>query len=530
MHLFLAEINLSGWPTFFSLGAGLVGLIGVVAAIMAAQHVDKDRKLIEQVGTRLVSDQSWIGSHSRHEHELNTWLGKLGIRNDSGVADVILTCWSAWLGSRPPALNEIQVLVARRERTQVAVRLSGGIAALLLVIGIAGTLVSVKPVLEGFAFKSSVQTTKGGSLVSVVENTDLINRLMRNLGEAFMPSLVALIATVIVAIFRGIYTLGLHRYTLELDRFAIRTVMPQFRPRSISDEFAVVRLNFESLAKSIQKREEKFEQVVNSLMEFTQSLEPTLTSMGSTLGKMSGAAEALDSKSRSLAETLVKTLGRKSPLYEAVQNFDGLFKRATAELNLLSNIAVKISKNEDMHHAALQQHLEKLNGLVLSLQTGLKTGKGDLLNAAEAVKKLIEDFPKESANQSREVFEKSLKSMDDRLSTFVDRQASANQGLRTHLQSAVDQNTNGIKQALAELDEQSKQIIGKASDNITQGQTILQNATDAIIRLDRAIQATLNNPNQSNQTADENNLTAASDNLISEDESEKKGFRRWLGI
>jgi hypothetical protein len=245
---------------------------------------------------------------------------------------------------------------------------------------------------------------------------------------------------------------------------------------------------------------------------------------------MSGAAEALDSKSRSLAETLVKTLGRKSPLYEAVQNFDGLFKRATAELNLLSNIAVKISKNEDMHHAALQQHLEKLNGLVLSLQTGLKTGKGDLLNAAEAVKKLIEDFPKESANQSREVFEKSLKSMDDRLSTFVDRQASANQGLRTHLQSAVDQNTNGIKQALAELDEQSKQIIGKASDNITQGQTILQNATDAIIRLDRAIQATLNNPNQSNQTADENNLTAASDNLISEDESEKKGFRRWLGI
>jgi hypothetical protein len=493
MHFFLAEITLSGWPTFFAFGAGLVGLVGVVAAIMAAQHVDKDRKLIEIAGTLLVSPGSWAGSHTQSDQQLTTWLGKLGIKSDSGVADVILTCWSAWLGSRPPALNEIHVLVARRERTKIAVRLSGGIAALLLVIGIAGTLVSVKPVLENFVFKSSVpkaaQANQDGGLVSVVENVDLINRLMKNLGEAFMPSLVALIATVIVAIFRGIYTLGLHRYTLELDRFAIRTVMPHFRPRSVSDEFANVRSSFESLAQSIEKREGRLDSVVNSLVSFTQTLEPTLSSMGSTLGKMSGAAEALDSKSRSLAETLVKTLGRKSPLYEAVQNFDGLFKRATAELNLLSNIAVKLSKNEDAHHAALQQHLEKLNALVLSLQTGFKTGQGDLLNAAGAIKTLIENFPKEATNQSRDVFEKGVKAMEEHLGTFIDAQRKAGQEMRSQLLGGIDQNTAAIQKNLEFLSEESKQILEKASTSLAQGQTIMQNASEVITRLDQAAKA-----------------------------------------
>jgi archaellum component FlaC len=516
----LAEITLSGWPTFFGFGAGLVGLIGVVAAIMAAQHVDKDRKLIEQAGSLLVSPESWSGSHTHSEHELTTWLGKLGIRSDSGVADVILTCWSAWLGSRPPALNEIHVLVARRERTKLAVRLSGGIAALLLVIGIAGTLVSVKPVLGNFDFNNN-------GPVGVAENKDLIKRLMESLGDAFMPSLVALISTVVVATFRGVYTLGLHRYTLELDRFAIRTVMPHFRPRSVSDEFATVRSSFESLAKSIEKREGKFELVINSLLDFTQSLEPTLSSMGSILGKLSGAAETLDSKSRSLAETLVKTLGRRSPLYEAVQNFDGLFKRATAELNLLSNIAVKISKNEDTHHAALQQHLEKLNGLVLSLQTGLKTGQGDLLNAVESVKRLIADFPKDAVNQSREVFEKGLKSMNDQLVPFMQEQANSNQELRAHLQGTADQNTSEIKQALEELDKESKQIVEKTSEALSQGQTILQNATEVIARLDHAIQAIEEKPSDRNETVEGINPPA---NPVAEDESEKRGFRRWLGI
>lgn len=533
-HILLADIAPSIWPNFFACGAALVGLIGCVAAVMAAQQVHKDRKLIEQASDRLISDGTWDGARTLSEHKLTTWLGQLGIRRDSGVADVILTCWSAWLGSRPPALNEIHVLVARRERTKISVRLSGGIAALLLVIGIAGTLVSVKPVLENFGFKSSVpklaQATQEGGVVSVVENVDLINRLMQNLGAAFMPSLVALIATVVVATFRGVYTLGLHRYTLELDRFAIRTVMPHFRPRSVSDEFASVRSSFESLAQSIEKREGKLDAVIGSLLDFTQTLEPTLNSMGSTLGKMSDAAEALDSKSRSLAETLVKTLGRKSPLYEAVQNFDGLFKRATAELNLLSNIAVKISKNEDSHHAALQQHLEQLNGLVTMLQTGLKNGQGDLLNAAAAIKTLIEDFPKEAANQSRDVFENGLKVMNERLGVFVDGQTQASQQLRSQLVSAVDQNTAAIKQNLGEIGEESKQILEKASTSLAQGQTILQNAAEAIIRLDHAAQAWEQKsiqPNEADRSTAPQDLTA---NTIADDEAEKKGFRRWLGL
>jgi hypothetical protein len=488
-HIFLADITSSNWPALFSYLAAFVGLIGILSALVAAKQVLDERKLIKQAGTRLASSESWIGAHTHSEHELNNWLGSLGIRNYSGVADVILTCWSAWLGSRPPALNEIHVLVSRRERTKFFVRLSGGIAALLLVIGICGTLVSVKPVLENFDFKSSLptsaQTTQEGGLVSVVENIDLINQLMQNLGEAFMPSLVALIATVSVAVFRGGYTLRLHRYTLELDQFAIRTVMPHFRSRSVSDEFATVRSIFESIAKSIEIRENKFERVINNLENFTQNLEPTLNSIGSTLIKMSDAAEMLDSKSRSIAETLCKTLGRQSPLYEVVQNFDSIFKRVTAELNLLSNVALKISKNEDAHHKALQQHLEKLNGLVLSLQNGVKIGGEDLLKVIETVKKLIHDFPSHAVNQSREVFEKGVKVMGDQLDVFTQERKKTDQNLQDLLKSSNEENSAKLSNALLKLEKDSQEIMKTFSSSISDGDAILRNASESIKRFDK---------------------------------------------
>ena len=77
------------------------------------------------------------------------------IHPESGVADVIRACWSASLGSRATSLTELHVLVARRERSKAPARLSAGIAAVLLIIGIVGTLSSVKPILEAFQFRPS---------------------------------------------------------------------------------------------------------------------------------------------------------------------------------------------------------------------------------------------------------------------------------------------------------------------------------------------------------------------------------------
>lgn len=117
------------------------------------------------------------------------------------------------------------MLVARRERSKLAGKPSGGIASLLLIIGILGTLWSIHPVLKAFQFKVSASTgaiplDDGPALVNVADSTELVNSLMNNLGDAFMPSLTALIFTILVVALRGWYSLALHRYTLELDRFA----------------------------------------------------------------------------------------------------------------------------------------------------------------------------------------------------------------------------------------------------------------------------------------------------------------------
>lgn len=488
MQFFLAEIASSNWPSFFAICAAVVGFIGCAAAVMAMRQVHEERRLIESTKSKLVSPESWEEVYSHSDHALTSWLSKLGIKPDSGVSDVILTCWSAWLGARPPTLNEIHVLVARRERSKLSVRLSGDIAALLLVIGIAGTLWSVKPILESFDFKTSIAKTseaeEAGRLVGIDEKIEHVNQLMQNLGGAFLPSLAALIATITVASLRGFYSLGLHRYTLEMDRFAIGTVMPRFRPKSLSEEFADVRSTFDSLAKSIQEREQKFESVVQGLLRFTENLEPTLKCLETGMGKMASAAEALESKSHSVASTLTRTLGKKSPLYEAVEGFDGIFKRAITELNLLSNIALKLTKNEDFHHKALVLNIEKLYGVVLSLQDGCKISRDDILTTVQELKNLIANFPKEAVTQATEVFDRGLSNMGAQVRDFVSTESAAAERARAEIQKLAEHGTLSLMQAVSDLDEQTKSSLEKLSSTIQRAESFLDDATKSSERPD----------------------------------------------
>ena len=177
---------------------------------------------------------------------------------ESCIADFIRACWSAWLGGRGATLTELHVLVARRERARGSARFSAGIAGLLLVVGIVGTLSSIHPVLKAFQFK----VTSDGELEGVVASTELVNSLVNDLGDAFWPSLVALVGTVLVVLFRGLYSLSLHQYVLALDRFAIGTLIPRYRPNSLADEYGEVNSALTQLAERIQSREQNFEGVV----------------------------------------------------------------------------------------------------------------------------------------------------------------------------------------------------------------------------------------------------------------------------
>lgn len=420
----IAQLPLSQLPVLFAAFAGAVGLIGCGAAVAALTAIARERKAIGDSSVKLASSEAWEGGHGVSEMDLSTWLREKEVDLDSGIADVIRVCWSAWLGSRAATLTEIHVLVARRERSKLAAKLSGGIAALLLVIGIVGTLWSVHPVLKAFQFRVSSPTgstpvADGPALVNVAESTELVNALMSNLGDAFMPSLAALVSTIVVVALRGLYSLGLHRYTLELDRFAMGIVMPRYRPRSISEEFDEVRETFQSLANSIQRRDEKFDRLTDQVSHLVKVFGPTVGQLDIATSKISGAADSLSARANSIATTLTRTLGRKSPLFAAVDGFEGIFQRTNDEIIRLGGILESAEKSSEEVRQKAAASVDRLAQAVESVGHAHKEDRDKVSAVVVEVKSLVSELPIEVTEVTRDIVRSGLEKIGTSFDLFL---------------------------------------------------------------------------------------------------------------
>jgi hypothetical protein len=506
MDPIFAQITTSQWPIIFAVGAGLVGLIGLITGLMAHASISKDNSEIESAKTTLVSAEAWEGSGTHSEHDLSQWMRSRSIHPESGVADVIRACWSAWVGSRGISLTELHVLVARRERAKAPARLSAGIAAVLLIVGIVGTLSSVKPILEAFQFRPSnsegvIPADDAPSLVNVEDSAALVNSLMHSLGEAFLPSLVALIATVIVVFARGIYSLGLHRYTLQLDRFAMGTVMPHFRPRSISDEYEEVRKSFGALAKAIGEREEKLDVVVAQLTKFVDSVAPALHGLDSGIGRMTTAADALASKSNSIATTLTRTLGKKSPLYEAVSGFEGIFAATNHQLEQLSSHIEEIRAEQRGHRTAMLGTLEEISGIISHVSGDHQRDRDNASKAIADLQSVVAKVPAHLLESARKSVDNGIVAMRATLSESLEQQAKeasvTHKDIRSKFQATLDlisttltNTTTSISSSLEEIPDAvnrlNEMINGKSAIERAAAQNIdllVREAKDGIRRV-----------------------------------------------
>jgi len=453
MDPILAQIATSQWPVFFAVFAGAVGVLGCIAAFVAHASTSRDRAAIKKAKTMLTSSESWEGAHTYSEHELSEWFRNRTIDPESGVADVIRACWSAWLGSRSTSLTELHVLVARRERSKAPARLSAGIAALLLVIGIVGTLFSVKPILKDFQFRAStpegvMPSTDAPSLVNVEDSTALVNSLMHSLGDAFLPSLVALGFTIVVVALRGIYSLGLQRYTLELDRFAMGTVMPHYRPRSISDEYEEVRTTFGSLAKTMGDREEKFDKVIAQLTKFVDSVGPTLAGLDTGIDKMTTAANALAAKSNSIADTLSRTLGKKSPLYAAVNGFEGIFATTNERLDQLSQHIDGIRSEQQEARKAMLVTLDEISGVIKQVSGDHQRDRENVSKNIADLKAVVEKIPANLIESARKTFDDGMGAMRATLKESLNKQTEVAESVHQHTRSKTQETLDLISQSL----------------------------------------------------------------------------------
>ncbi len=387
----------SGPPLIWSTVALGLALLGCVAAFRGCLAIGRERASIRRARTALTADEVWEGAFTTDEVELSKWLRTRGISLDSCIADSIRACWSAWLGGRATSLTELHVLVARRERARGSARLSAGIAGLLLVVGIVGTLSSVHPILKAFQF----QVSSSGELQEVAQSTALVNSLVNNLGDAFWPSLIALGGTVFVVFCRGCYALSLHQFTLQLDRFAISSLIPRYRPSSIAQEYSDVKRILSELSEDISRREEGFGSVVAELQKLVTGITPAVEALKATAEQSDEAAKKLSARSKSIADGITRTLGPNSPMYQAVSGFEWIFDRTTQALDSLTSevssigeenrkdrehlvgVVEKLSTKVDTIGTDHAKHKEEVEGLLGQLRTGISNAPKTMVDAAK---------------------------------------------------------------------------------------------------------------------------------------------------
>jgi hypothetical protein len=145
MILFIAQAITSDRPVIFSICAISAALIACFAALIAKRSVEKDREILKMADDKFVLPAAWLDGYCKNETNLNAWLNLNKIDPRSGVGGIVRIAWSAWMCGRATTTSEIHSYIARLERNKIAPRFSGGIAALLLIVGIAGTLMSVHP-------------------------------------------------------------------------------------------------------------------------------------------------------------------------------------------------------------------------------------------------------------------------------------------------------------------------------------------------------------------------------------------------
>ena len=394
-----------------SLGAIIViAAIGCIAALYSWTRITAEQKRIKYAEAKLISDDSWSDAYPHDKLKLAAWLRYNGIKTDSHLGDFIRTCWSAWLGGRPASLTELHVLVARRERSYRATRLSAGIAALLMICGIVGTLSAVKPVLEKFQLDVVKPVNSGQQAAApsgaaneiteeepdkeaalVTENADKVNKLIRNLGLAFYPSLLALLGTIVVVSCRGLYSLSLHRFTLDLDRFAVDTLIPRYRVPSLSEQYQEVKATLASVTENIYQREERFLGAVEQIEKLVAGISPALGALDAAATSAREATEALTSGATSISEALNRNLGAKSPIHRAVKGLDSVFEKTERSLENLSSIVEFIGKSNTNHQEEFGTAMQALGDSIE------KIGK-DHESRQSSAAKVLKDFT-ESLNQ-----------------------------------------------------------------------------------------------------------------------------------
>lgn len=438
---------MSSVPIFWAVVAGLVGLVGCISAIRAWALVKREQAGLKLAEGALISDESWEGGYTFDSAAFSNWLRDRGITPHSHLCDSVRCYWAAWRAGRSPSLVELHTLVNRRERSRLDSRLSAGIAAMLLVLGIVGTLSSIHPVLTHFVLPGS----DSGALNEVSGGAEAVQALLSSLGNAFLPSLTALGFTVAVVICRGLYLRDLHRFTLELDSFAIEKLASRYRSPSLSEQYREVKNSLIGVSDSILSREQLFETAVGALQAVVEGVQPVFRKLASAAERSEVAANNLASGAESLRGSLTQNLGVESPLVRAIGGVDRVFESAQESLKQLLELSAGIGTSIGGSLNALETAIKGFDRSIVKMTETHMQSQRKVEEAVDALGVNLEAVPVaiESTNKvSMDAAIKELKSGSNALQEEVSKQ----------LKNSVAELTSSIEGDLKQVTDAAKDL------------------------------------------------------------------------
>lgn len=325
----------------------LIALFGAVCGLIAGAGIVREQRMLKR-GVDSLRD---VPAGPAASFDYRRWVKERPDLVDTHFADHLLSAWAAAKAGRAVSLHELHEVSARREARRRSARLSGGITGLLLVCGIAGTLFAIKPILGGFNISS--------------HDTELTaTKMIRDLGQAFWPSLAALIGTIVVVFLRGVYAHRRGTLAGELDQLDLEELFPRFPPPSISREFDEVRAGLGELVTTMIASQRSFDDFVTRLTGAARGFRADAPPLQDAATRFVTAAETLSPKFDALLAALPAHFGPDAPLGARLGSLDMLAQQVNATAQEMKQNGSIMTEHLETAHRILQQTASDLPGQI----------------------------------------------------------------------------------------------------------------------------------------------------------------------
>lgn len=431
--------------------------LGFCSAIRAVQRVAAESFNL-QAGARAFS--KFARDTETLHNGPNPWLDAQSVETDSHFGDFVRIVWGSWLHGRSANLEELRATSRSREFASRSNGISRGVVALLLIVGIAGTLFAIKPILSEF----HITVAASGETENASESADKVNLMINSLGTAFLPSLVALVATVLISSIRGIYLQRFSMLSKELDQFALEQLFPLFRSDSFARDLQEVNSNLSNLNDQLKNRDSKFGEAVEKFSELVLGFEKIAPAIRDASKKLATAEKSF----LSVTKTGVKELedaasGRITELTKAVD--DG-GKSMAAAVEECGKLISKKTKDHELRVAeVLENSVSELDELLRkgddSIRVTLTDGTAELVRVTDVGASRIA----EAIDSAESTFENSA----SKISQGVDAIQEANNSLRDDVSASLDRNEKALEKCILNQEAKINSTLQSARASFKEG-------------------------------------------------------------